>query len=759
MQDFLFEQFKTSISNLDPVSFVEANLRLDGKPFCINGNGYKPFADIYRYIGITALNDGAKPVVLVKGRQVGATTMAASLAMFFMCSGLFGTNGRPPARVLHCFPTLVHVFDYAKTKLKSAIYQSRLIDHPVKPGKQIAFAESFLDRTAASGNSLQFKQFINGNYLRVESTGPDADRLRGGTVDMMFYDECFPYEQHIQIKNGKIKIGELYDMFVAGADLPEVLTYNEKLDIFEYKKILHAWKRDKKPLTQIICANRKIKCTDNHRFLTEAGWKQVKELNVGDLIKSASSDFKEYELTPVKSTVNTKEVVHVYDIEVEDNHNFIVTSGKTCKNLGGLIAHNCQDIFREAIANANKLLNKSQYGSPGNGVQVYFGTPKQRGGHYWDMWQMSNQQYFHLGCEGCSKLFPLYTPGSDEWRKIWIHGWTVKCPHCGCEQDKRPAAERGKWVPLIPTDDCRYVGYHINQLFMPDFNLDRILAERPEVNPNMTERGYQNEVLGEFYRGAGQPITVEEIKDRCADKRSMSSGISISDERKVYAGFDWGGKDFVDDGKRRPQGQSYSCGVVLAEEGPNLLSIEFATVLRRNDLETKRDIVNEIFRRYSVRLGVGDIGYANELSELLHRDHGDKFLASQASARVNGYIKFHADFVPKTIIFERDYHVAEMFDLMKRGMIRFPFEDYEQIYWLVQHCASMEIKTTANVYGDSINRFVKGTTPNDGFMALLNAYLAYKFDITGGFSNKMAGLMDKRGKRTVHAVLGYIPRM
>jgi len=607
MQDHpLFEKFKLGLSNLDPVKFCQDNLVLDGKPFRVEGNGYKPFADIYRRIGITSLNSESKPVVLVKGRQVGATTMAVSLEMYFMASGLFGNHGRPPIRVLHCFPTLVHVFDFAKTKLKATISQSRLLDDPSNPNKKIPFIEKYIDKSSSASNSLQFKQFVDGNFLRVESTGLDADRLRGGTADVIFYDEC-------------------------------------------------------------------------------------------------------------------------------------------------------QDICKDAIANANKLLAQAKYGN--SGVKVYFGTPKQRGGHYWDMWQLSNQQYYHLGCESCDKLFPLYTTGSDDWKKIWLFGWTVKCPHCGFEQDKREAAERGKWVALKPEND-RYIGYHINQMYMPNYTKEKILDERPEVNPSMTERGYQNEVLGEFYRGEASPITPEEIREHCADeKRGFVQGISLRENKKVYAGFDWGGKDFVDAGERSTQGQSYSCGVILTEEGPNLLSIQFATLLKRNDLETKKEIVNEMFRRYSVKLGVGDIGHANDLSEILHREHGNRFLASQASSHVNNRIKFNSDYMPPTIVFEKDYHVAEMFSLMKRGMIRFPYKSYEQIYWLVNHCSSMEIKTTANVYGEPVFRYVKGTTPNDGLMALINAYLAYKFDITGSFSNKMAGLMDKPGRKQIPAVIGYIPRM
>ena len=52
----LFQQIREGLLSLDPVSWIERNLMLDGKPFRINGNGYKPFADIYRYIGIKTLS-------------------------------------------------------------------------------------------------------------------------------------------------------------------------------------------------------------------------------------------------------------------------------------------------------------------------------------------------------------------------------------------------------------------------------------------------------------------------------------------------------------------------------------------------------------------------------------------------------------------------------------------------------------------------------------------------------------------------------
>jgi hypothetical protein len=749
MSEEVFNEFKSKILSIDPVAFAEKYLTLDGEPFRLHGNGYKPFADIYRYIGAKAVQKNSKPVILVKGRQVGATTMASVIESYFMASGLFGNNGRPPMRLIHCFPNLIHVFTYSKTKLSSLLNTSLMIPDPNKPGKMKPYMLAKLDSTSPANDSQQFKQFEGGNFLRVESTGLAADRLRGGTVDCMLYDECFPYEQNIQIKNGKISIGKLYDMYASGKELPEVLTFNEETENFEYKKILKAWKREPRKLIEIHLEDRKIKCTENHRFLTMNGWKRADNLIYEDQIKSTK---KSILVIGILKT-NIEDVV--YDIEVEDNHNFLCIND----DKNGIVAHNCQDIPREALSNANKLLVQSKYGPPGDGIQVYFGTPKQRGSEYFKMWQASSQQYYYLGCEKCNEHFPLYTPGSNEWEKIWIYGFIVKCPHCGHEQDKRQAAERGRWVATQAEEDSKFVGYHINQFYMPNFTREKIDSEKPENHPINTERAYQNEVLGEFYSGVGFLLTPDEIQTKCGDMgRKMKARINPGDKVKVYAGFDWGDK-IESEENSNGKGKSYSCCVVLAENQTGILDIEFATILKQNNLDFKKQTVDEVFRRYSVELGVGDIGYANDLSELLQKEHGDKFLVSRSSGNVRNHIKYDGDVFPKTIHFERDYHIAEVIDLLKRGLIRFPYGNFEQISWLITHCCSMEIKTSTDRWGEISTRYVKGATPNDGFMALVNAYLAYKYSISEGFSLNKKSLLDKDKNNKILAITGFVPRM
>jgi predicted ribonuclease YlaK/intein/homing endonuclease len=113
--------------------------------------------------------------------------------------------------------------------------------------------------------------------------------IRGRSIpnSIILVDECFPANQYIVTENGKEKIGTLYKKLKDGKELPLVKSYNGTSGKFEYKKLVHAWNRGKKKLIEIKCANRKIKCTENHRFLTENGWKEASKLQVGELIKTS----------------------------------------------------------------------------------------------------------------------------------------------------------------------------------------------------------------------------------------------------------------------------------------------------------------------------------------------------------------------------------------------------------------------------------------------------------------------------------------
>lgn len=580
----LFDLLKNNFLDFDPASFVQNNLTLDGNEFKILGNGWRFMSDIYRYIALQSTQETGKPVVIKKGRQVGATMMAAALDLYFTNSGLFSN---PPIRVLHAFPALALVKRFSQDKLEGLIRTSK---------------DDFINKnrlsTSNAVDNMTMKQYKTGT-LWIDSVGADGDRVRGMTVDVIFFDEI-------------------------------------------------------------------------------------------------------------------------------------------------------QDMVGQAIGNATKTLTAAKYGPVGKGVQVYFGTPKERGSHFETIWEMSDQRYFHLGCSNCKEKFEFYKPGSDSWQDIWISGYIIKCPKCGHEQKKVDAIENGEWVASKNTKDCKYVGFHINQLYIPYFTKESVLDLMPSNNPAQTERIWNNEVIGEFYSGSGVTLTKSDIYKLCRDPdRSFSNRIS-SNDKVTYMGVDWGGKVDYDNVTR---GQSYSCAVVLSAMPDGTLLVEHAHKLAKHDFNYKIETMNELYRRFGVRRTISDWFFGQDVVHDLQAVYGDKFIGAQGSGSLIKPIKYREDEL--IVTYNKDLVIEELFDLFWKGKIRFPWKSYEYLEWLIEHCTSMEVslKTTS---GQSIKTYKKGSGPNDGLMALMYAYMAYKFDITNGFTVK-PGMKKEHGY--IRPTLAYLPRL
>lgn len=773
----LFQQIKNEISLLDPVSFAENHLTVDGKPFRMSGTGWKFMADLYREVATQASNKNAKPMVILKGRQIGATVLAAVLSLYFTSSGLYGTGpDKPPMRALHVFPTLGLMSKYAKDKLgpmvagsQNGYINSRMLKNDVNAIK-----------VAGTEDAIAEKTFKGYNKLRIDGTGVDGDRIRGLSQDVVFFDECFPYNQTVEIEGGKKKrIGDLYKMYVAGETMPLVKSFNESTGGFEYKTISGAWYRGRRRLIRITCGHREIRCTHNHRFLTERGWVEASQLACGDLLKMSpgtdlmghsvqtycwNQSFKPYTLTCVDAVSDDGDDADVYDIGVEDNHNFVICPGRTSKNVGGPIVHNCQDMSREAIETAGPILTSAQYGAPTKGIQVYFGTPKGTGSYFYGIWQKSDQRFYQLRCVGCAHYFFLYTIGSDSWKKIWISGHDIKCPECGNIQKKAEAIEGGRWMPT-KTGDTQYVGYHVSVLLHPWFTKESILDLDPSINRERSERAWKNETLGEFYSGGGMTVSFDDIRANCCDStRNLAKSILDRGDKTIVMGIDWGGKDLVgsgvdDDGVagKPDSGQSYTAVVIMSIDKSGVFTIENAFRLKRNDFEYKVNIISEMYRLFKVQVAAADIGYGQDIVQHMQgaMGFGERFLGCINSGTLNSTISYK----PKElrVVLNKDAMIEEIFSMVRNGKIKFPVhgESYDRIEWLMQHFTSMEVKKIVkndNVY----NRYVKGSIQNDGLMAAIYGLIAYKFLATSGFKGSEA---KAKGPGLPAPMLAYLPKI
>ncbi|MFP4135182.1 MAG: DNA polymerase III subunit gamma/tau, partial [Halothece sp.] len=153
-------------------------------------------------------------------------------------------------------------------------------------------------------------------------------------------DECLTGDSLIHTSQGEMRID---DPNIQGKT---VLSYNESLGKWEYQKVLRWLNQGVKPTLFIKTNHRQIRCTENHLIRTEQGWIEAKNLKEGmQILSPARGDTG---LETIRSIALTgKEAV--YDLEVEQNHNFAAN---------GLLVHNCHMLSTAAFNALLKTLEE-----------------------------------------------------------------------------------------------------------------------------------------------------------------------------------------------------------------------------------------------------------------------------------------------------------------------------------------------------------------------------------------------------------------
>lgn len=187
------------------------------------------------------------------------------------------------------------------------------------------------------------------------------------SFDACIVDECFPKQTYIETDMGNITIGTLHKM----RNLPKALSYNHEKKIWEHRQILNVFKNSKKSsLLNINFSISKLRCTENHEIATIDGYKKASEIQVGDAVifsnnylylsKVKSEPENQLRCLPVLSV--TKETIdpeNMYDLEVEENHNYVVKH--TREAMSGVLVHNCHDAVSEKYQEFLNFINVPLY--------------------------------------------------------------------------------------------------------------------------------------------------------------------------------------------------------------------------------------------------------------------------------------------------------------------------------------------------------------------------------------------------------------
>ncbi|BAZ15147.1 DNA polymerase III subunit gamma/tau [Calothrix sp. NIES-4071] len=185
-------------------------------------------------------------------------------------------------------------------------------------------------------------------------------------------DECLTGDSLVLTSKGLVRI-----------DNPKikghtVLSYNDFTRNWEYKTVVRWFDQGTRQTLVIKTTNREIRCTGNHLIRTELGWIRARDVKEGMKIlspanavvapsftsisiweqKALSNGWQTLENTQFPQWTTSLERVEsvtvgklerVYDIEVEDNHNFVAN---------GLSVHNCHMLSTQAFNALLKTLEE-----------------------------------------------------------------------------------------------------------------------------------------------------------------------------------------------------------------------------------------------------------------------------------------------------------------------------------------------------------------------------------------------------------------
>jgi hypothetical protein len=245
---------------------------------------------------------------------------------------------------------IVPIVRINENKVKEIIDQiAKIIKHmkPLKMSDGSLFPFN-PEKVEISSMSIKFTD-IGVTFQGYTSASPDsAENIRGIRTCRGLLDECFYKTTLITTDKGDKQIYS-----IKPGDL--VQTFNEKTKELEYKKVIAKSKKECKERNLIEvkitnCGNA-LMCTENHPFYTMTSKgiriKKAENLKAGDKIisnkntgnyeftkeqKEIKISQNNYKLIEIKSTNKIKKRCCVYNLEVEDNHNYFAAK---------MLVHNC----------------------------------------------------------------------------------------------------------------------------------------------------------------------------------------------------------------------------------------------------------------------------------------------------------------------------------------------------------------------------------------------------------------------------------
>lgn len=354
-----------------------------------------------------------------------------------------------------------------------------------------------------------------------------------------------------------------------------------------------------------------------------------------------------------------------------------------------------QDITQTAIESIEKSVSHSEIRDEAtelNGKCFYAGTPKQAGS-YFDrvLWGQSDQKKWQVICRNCShkqflSMKNIMEDATKQGRRYF------GCLNCFHELDR----QHGRWVATRP-ENKMYSGYHLSQLMMSWISGNQIWRDYLTMD-TMT---FTNEVLGEFYSGAEQPITIEDVLACCNRGLSLKSSSSEPTVMGIDYGSGGSSKTIITIGHKSPEGK---------------LVIDYIENCRIDNHEELVAHIATLKHKFQVAKIVGDIGYGSYEAQKLYQLFGRDALACR-------YVTYHTEPSKReykgdyTLQVDRTYSMDKTIELFKKRLLEIPYRKPAEVEGFFDHYTALELKFTESATSTG-KKLYTHTLPDDAFHSL-----------------------------------------
>lgn len=344
-----------------------------------------------RVIRSILTNDGAEITALFSRQSGKSETIAVTVGgMMIILPTLANMPMFADDPRLEMFKDGLWVGIFAPSQRQAQITYGRM-----KARLQCKTARAVLEdddfRLQFSTSNGQTVALTNGSFATAISAS-DGSNIEGESFKVIICEECFVRGTPILTEKGYVNIED-----VKVGD--KVYSFNHGTNKVELKTVQRSFSQPlygRKIVTIKTESGREITCTDNHKiFISEIGYVRADSLQINDddslqtekdpyMLKGMSKDsqhgvYEELLQEEKIVSIEIKEVaeIEVFDLTVEDNHNFFAN---------GLLVHNCQDISNFKIQKAIHPM-----GAAYNASIIKIGTATTHKGDFYDAIQRNKK--------------------------------------------------------------------------------------------------------------------------------------------------------------------------------------------------------------------------------------------------------------------------------------------------------------------------------------------------------------------------------